>query len=35
MLRYRRAGRMFDDDEAADVAGLARVGLMQSTDTAA
>ena len=35
MLRYRRAGRGFNDDDVADVAGLARVGLMQKTDSAA
>ena len=35
MLRFRTAGRRFDDDDVADVAGLARVGLMQGTDTAA
>ena len=35
MLRFRTAGRRFDDDDVADVAAMARVGLMQNTDTAA
>ena len=35
MLRYRRHGNAFDDDDVADVAGLARCGLLQNTDTAA
>ena len=35
MLRYRRHGNAFNNDDVADVAGLARVGLMQSADSAA
>jgi hypothetical protein len=35
MLRLRRHGKRFADDDVADVAGLARFGLMQSADTAA
>ena len=35
MLRYRRKGKRFDDDDVADCCGLARFGLMQSADTAA
>ena len=35
MLRYRRAGRGFHDDDVIDVAAFARIGLMQNTDTAA
>lgn len=35
MLRYRRHGSAFDDDDVADVAGLARCGLVhQQTDAA-
>jgi hypothetical protein len=35
MLRYRQSGTGFNDDDVADVAGLARCGLMQSAGTTA
>ena len=37
LTRWRRSkrGRRFDDDDVADCCGLARLGLMQSADTAA
>lgn len=36
MLRYRRRGKRFDDDDVADCCGLARFGLVvQSADTTA
>ena len=35
MLRYRRRGKGFNDDDVADVAGLARCGLVQQQTDAA
>jgi hypothetical protein len=35
MLRYRRKGKRFNDDDVADCCGLARWGLMQSASTTA